>query len=293
MRISTNYQFSTYQYNLQIADQNLVNISDQLSSGKKINEPSDDPVGFGQAISMQSLQAGIQQYVSNLNTANGSLGTADNTLSSMSTQMNQAYSLAVEGASSTMDQTSLNAIVSQISQIQSQIVNLANTQGPDGSYLFAGQKTSTEPYTVQGNTLVFNGDTNTINAEIGPGQTLQSNVLGEPMITTMYNNLETLKNDLSGGNTGAISDVDIANIQSSLSTISATRGQVGAKMQTISSLTSQYQVQSDNLTKNISNIEDVDMASAAVQYQEASQAYSAALSVVGQGSTLSLLDFIK
>ncbi|HTQ09210.1 MAG TPA: flagellar hook-associated protein FlgL [Fimbriimonadaceae bacterium] len=293
MRISTNYQYTTYQYDLQIADGKLANVSQELSSGKRINEPSDDPVGLGQAMSMQSLQDGITQYLSNLNTANGALGTVDSTLSAMSTQMNQAYSLAVQGASSTMDQNSLNALVSQITQIQSQIVNLANAQGPTGAYLFAGQKTDAKPYTVQNGNLVFNGDTNLINAEIGPGQTLQTNVVGEPMISTMYNNLEALKNDLSGGNIGAISDIDITNIQSSQAAISTTRGQVGAKMQTVSSLTSQYQIQSDNLTKSISSLTDVDMASAAVQYQEASQAYSAALTVVGQGSTLSLLDFIK
>ena len=293
MRISTNYQYSTFQYNMQIADQRLATITQELSSGKQINQPSDNPVGIGQAITLQGLQTGIQQYLSNLSTANGALGTADDTLSSMSTQMNQAYSLAVEGASSTLDQNGRNAIVSQISQIQSQIVNLANTQTPDGAYLFAGQKTNTQPYSVSGSTLVFNGDTNSINAEIGPGQTLQSNVVGEPMISTMYNNLETLKNDLAGGQIGTISDTDIANLQNSISAISSVRGNVGAKMQTISSLTSQYQVQSDSLTKNISGLVDVDMASAAVQYQEASQAYTAALTVVGQGSSLSLLDFIK
>ncbi len=293
MRISTNYQYNTYQYNLQNADQRLVAISQELSTGRRINQPSDDPVGVGQSITLNSLQSGIQQYLSNLNTAKGSLGTIDNTASSISDLMNQAYSLAVQGANSTTDQTGRNALAGQISELQKQLVNLANTQGPTGDYVFAGQRTSTKPYIVNGTTVTFNGDTNPINVEIGPGQTMQSNVPGEPMISTMYNNLQTLKNDLTGGQIGAISGVDIGNIQSSLSAITSVRGDVGARMQTISSMSSQYQVHSDNLAKSISDLEDVDMASAAVKYQQASQAYTAALTVVGQGSTLSLLDFIK
>src|SRR5882757_3057267 len=128
MRISTNYQYSSYQYNLQNADQQLVTLTQQLSTGKRLNDPSDDPVGLGQAISLHSLQAGIQQYMGNLNTAKGALGTVDNTASSISSLMNSAYSIAVQGASSTTDQAGRAALASQISSLQQQLVSLANTQ---------------------------------------------------------------------------------------------------------------------------------------------------------------------
>jgi len=293
MRISSSYKYDTYQYNLQHAEQRLVEISQQLSTGKRINQPSDDPVGTWQSITLQSLKDGIQQYMGNLNTAKGSLGFVDNTASSLNDLMNQAYQIAVQGASSTTDQTGRNAMASQITSLQTELIGLANTQGTNGAYIFAGQKTDTKPYTLTGSVLTFNGDTNPINVESGPGQTIQVSAAGEPMITTMYNTLQTLKNDLTSGQVGAISGVDIANVQASLATVSSLRGDVGARMQTVANLTTQYQVHSDNLTKSISDLEDVDMASAAVQYQQASQAYTAALTVVGQGSSLSLLDYIK
>lgn len=293
MRVSTNYQYNAFQFNLQNADARLVAISQQLSTGKRINEPSDDPVGVGQSLTLRGLQAGIKQYMANLTAAKGSLGYIDNTAGSMSDLMSRAYQLAVQGASSSEDQTARNGMASQIATLQSQLVNLGNAQGSDGSYIFAGQKTTTKPYTLSGGTLVFNGDINPINVEIGPGQTMLANAPGEPMITTMYNTLETLKNDLIGGQVGTISGVDIPNLQASLHTISTLRGDVGARMQTVQTMSTQYQLHVDNLTKNISDLEDVDMASAAVQYQQASQAYTAALSVVGRASQLSLLDFIR
>ncbi|HVT11871.1 MAG TPA: flagellar hook-associated protein FlgL [Fimbriimonadaceae bacterium] len=293
MRISTGYQYDSYMRDIQLAQDNLTTISQQLATGRRINQPSDDPVGVGTSLSLRSLQSGIQQYMSNLNTAKGSLGYIDNAASSMSDLLNQAYQLAVQGANSSTDQTGRNAMVQQISSLQNQLINIANTQGPNGSYIFAGQKSTTKPYTINAGALVFNGDTKAINVEVGPGQMLQTNVASEPTISTIYNNLEQLKNDLTGGTVGAISGIDITNIQNSLTDISNLRGTVGARMQTVTSMTSQWQIRSDDLTKNISDVEDVDLSAAMVQYQQANQAYTAALTVAGQGSRLSLMDFIQ
>jgi flagellar hook-associated protein 3 FlgL len=293
MRISTAYKYDSLQFDIQNAAERLATITQQVATGKRINQPSDDPVGVGQSLNMRSLQAGMTQYQSNLNSAKGTLGYVDNTASDITDLLNQANQLAVSGASSTTDQNGRNAMASQIATLQSRLIDLGNTKGPDGSYLFAGQKTSTKPYTLNGSTLVFNGDTNPIHVETGPGETIQSNASGEPMISTMYNQLETLKNDLSGGQVGAVSGIDLANIQGSLNTVLSLRGDVGARMQTIQDMTSQWQRRSDELTKNISDVEDIDMSEAMVKYQQANQAYTAALTVAGQGLRLSLLDFIN
>jgi flagellar hook-associated protein 3 FlgL len=293
MRISTGYQYETFRRDISLSEERLANLSQQLATGKRINQPSDDPVGIGRSINMHSLRAGMDQYRQNLNTAKGALGTADNTLSDLTDIVNQAYQTAVTGASSTMDQTGRTAMAAQITSLQSRLIDLGNSKGPDGGYMFAGQKTQTKPYTLVGGTLVFNGDTNPIHVETGPGENLQTSVPGEPMISDLYNRLETLKNDLNGGQVGAISGVDIANVQSSLTKVSTARGDIGARMQTVQDLTSQWERRSDELTKSISDVEDVDMSAAVVQYQQANQAYTAALTVAGQGFRLSLMDFIK
>ncbi len=293
MRISTHYQYDTYQLDIQKATERMAELSRQLSSGKRINLPSDDPVGVGHTISMRSLQAGMTQYQSNLNLAKGTLDFTDTTVGDITDLVRSAYSLAVQGASSTTDQTGRNAMVSQISSIQSRLIDLANSQGPNGAFLFAGQKTGTKPYTLTGSTLVYNGDTNSILVEGGPGDMITASSSGEPTITDLYNRLDSLKSNLTGGQVGAISGVDIANIQSSLDTLGTLRGDIGARLQSIDNLSSQWQRRSDDLTKNISDIEDVDMSSAVVQYQQAQLAYTAALNVAGQGSRLSLMDFIN
>lgn len=293
MRISTNYQYDTFQWDIQNASARLAAMSQQLATGKRIVKPSDDPTGTYQAVNMRGLKAGMDQYQKNLNAATGALGYIDNTANDMTDLLNQSYQLAVQGANATTDQTGREAMAAQISSIQSRLLDLANSKGPDGGYMFAGQKSSTKPYVLTGGVLQFQGDTKPIFVEGGPNEMIQSNAAGEPLISDMYNRLEQLKSDLVGGQVGAISGIDIANIQSSLNSVSALRGDVGARMQTVQDLTSQWQRRSDELTKNISDIEDVDMSSAMVQYQQANQAYTAALTVASQGFRLSLMDFIN
>lgn len=293
MRISTSYKYDTLQFDIQNAADRLATITQQVATGKRINQPSDDPVGVGQTINMRSLQSAMEQYQSNLNTAKGSLGTVDNTAADITDLLNQANQIAVSGASGTTDQIGRNAMAAQITSLQARLVDLANTKGPDGSYIFAGQKTNTKPYTINAGGLVFNGNVNPIRVETGPGETVQANVPGEPMISDLYTRLESLKSNLTGGQVGAISGIDLANLKSSLDTVSNMRGDVGARMQTVQDMTSQWQRRSDDLTKNISDVEDIDMSAAMVQYQQATQAYQAALTVAGQGFRLSILDFIN
>lgn len=293
MRISTRYQYETFQSDIRTAQERLTKVSQELSSGKRINDPSDDPVGVGRSINMRSLRASMQQYKSNLTTAKGELSYADSTAGEIGDLLREAYQVSVEGASSATDQTGRVAMAARITSIQARIVDLANTKGPDGGYLFSGQKTTTKPYTLMGTTLVYNGDANSTYVEIGPGETTQTNVVTEPAMTEIYTRLESLKSNLIGGQVGAISGVDIAAIQSSQDKISVLRGSVGARLQTIDDLSLQWQRRSDELTINISNVEDVDVSEAAVQYQQANQAYTAALTVASQGFRLSLMDFLK
>jgi flagellar hook-associated protein 3 FlgL len=293
MRISTRYQYDSFSTDIRNAQQRLTKISEQLSTGKRINQLSDDPSGVRKAIGMRSLRSSMDQYEKNLTSAKGQLGYVDTTAGEIGDLLLQAYQSAVQGASSATDQTGRVAMASRIESLQSRLVELANTKGPDGGYLFAGQKTATKPYVLMGSTLTFNGDSNATHVETGPGETLQTNVPTEPMITEIYSRLESLKSNLIGGQVGAISGVDIAAIQDSQKQISTLRGTVGARLQKVDELKMQWQRRSDELTISISDVEDVDFSEAAVQYQQASQAYTAALTVASQGFRLSLMDFIK
>jgi len=293
MRISTAYQYSTYTSDIQRAQESMVNAGEQVSTGKRVTKPSDDPLGTSRSLTLRSYKAATEQYQSNLNVAKGYLGYTEDAIGSTYDLVKSAYSLAVQGANSATDQTGRAAMAQQITDLQSRLVSLANTRGPSGQYIFSGQQANTQPYTVSGSTITYNGDSNPVYVQVGQNDVMQVNSIPEPMFSDIYNKLETLKNNLNGGNVGAISGVSINDMQSAMQTLSAERGNIGGKLQKIDDYTSQYTKRVDDLTTGISDIEDVDISQAIVSYQQAQNAYQAALNVASKGFQLSLMDFIQ
>jgi flagellar hook-associated protein 3 FlgL len=293
MRISTAYQFETYSSDIRASLERMNAAGRQVSTGKRLEKPSDDPLGTSRVLTMRSYRAATKQYAENLNVAKGVLGYTEESLGSLHDSVKRAYALAVQGANSSTDQSGRNAMAQEISDIQSRLVQIGNTRGPAGQYIFAGQDNGAAPYTVAGATITFNGDSNPVVVEVSPSETIQANSLGEPMFTDIFNQLETLKNNLLGGNVGAISGVSITDMQTAMKTVNAERGQVGAKLRQVQEYTDQYTRRVDDLTTGISDIEEVDVSEAIMSYQLAQTAYEAALRVASQGYQLSLMDFIQ
>ena len=293
MRISTDFQYQQYTSEIDQAQQSLNTYQQQVETGLAINEPSDNPVGTDEVINMTALQSAQTQYSTNLQTATGWLGNTNNALTSAADIVQSAYSLAIQGASDTTTQAQRQSMASQIAQYQSSILSLANTQGSDGQYLFAGQKTNTQPFTVSGSTITYNGDSNPVMVEASASQTISVNTPGSPTFTGIWNDLQSLQQNLLNDNQSAISNTSVASLQSDLDSVSMEQGNVGAKMDTVQSMTADYTRRNTELTGEISNIQDVNMAQAISQYQLANTAYQAALTVTSQGFGLSLADYIK
>jgi flagellar hook-associated protein 3 FlgL len=268
-------------------------LEQEIETGKKINQPSDDPTGTQAVLTMNGLQSALTQYQTNLTTANGWLGATDSALQSAATTIQSAYTLAIQGANSSTTQQQRDTMASQIQQLESNLVNTANTQGPTGAYIFGGQKSGSAPLTVSGNTATYNGDNNPVIIDTGANQTMNVSTAGSPLFTNAYSQLETLRQNLLNGDVTALSSTSVANMQSSLDAINQERGNVGAKVQTVTSMTDDYTRRSNDLTTQISSVQDVDVASAITQYQSASTAYQAALELTSKGFSLSLVNYLQ
>jgi flagellar hook-associated protein 3 FlgL len=292
MRISTSYQYQLYQNGIDSTTTAMTNAQEEVSTGKAINQISDNPYGAMDALSMTALQSQITQFNSNLSTASDFLSTNENALTQVTNLMNQAYQIAVQGANSTNSASALNALASQITDIQASLVNIGNTQNSSGQYIFAGQQTDTQPFSASNGKLSYAGDNGNINVEIAPGDEMTVNTPGSPLFTSMYNQLETLKTDLSSGDVSKISNTDIADLKASMTNVSQLNGQFGAQVDTINSMTSANTQRSTELTSNISNIVNVNVAQAALQLTQAQTAYQAALETTATASKYNLVYFL-
>ena len=293
MRISTGYQFDSYSRGVSETQRRMLETQQRASSGKRINKASDDPNGAASVVRLGALKASLGQYRSNVTMAKGALSSTESTLSTINDLAKEAYQVSVAGSSDTTDAAGRKAMAAQVSQLQQRLVDLGNTKDPSGGYLFAGQRNDQPAFAVEAGGLVYKGDGRTRFAEVGADQTVAVNSSGNPLLTDLYGRLETLKKALTDGDAKQISEASIPDMQKSIDALNLERASIGTRLNTLEDTETSHLRREDELTGRISDIEEVDMSQAIMDYRLAESAYEAALNVASQGFRLSLMDFIR
>jgi flagellar hook-associated protein 3 FlgL len=147
MRIATSTVYTNQTLSIENLESQYELQGQELSTGISLNEPSDDPTVIAQDLSVRNDSAVTTQIGQNLTGLNNLLSTTDSTLSSLTTVLQSARNLAIEGASDTVTPAQRASIGQQVNQLLEQAVGLANTQY-DGKYVFSGTAAS------NGSTLV-------------------------------------------------------------------------------------------------------------------------------------------
>src|ERR1035437_1024435 len=138
MRVTLSMQADTTIAYLQDAASKLQVAQQKVSSGKQISAPSDDPVGTGQAMRIQSTLNNIDQLTSNNTTVKSQLDATDAALQSITTQLQQLQVGATQAANTAVNDTTSNqGFLTKIQGIEQSLVSLAGTKLGD-NYLFSG-----------------------------------------------------------------------------------------------------------------------------------------------------------
>lgn len=267
---------------------------EQMSTGKQLNRPSDDPYAVGRAVQLQTELASNKQYQQNVQDAQSWQTATSTALMNIGSDVLSARNLVVQGATGTMNQSDLNAIASQVNQLIDSIKTSANTQY-QGQYVFSGTLTTTAPYTL-GATDTYNGNAVTTQREIGPGIQVTLNTIGQNVIgdgtTGLIQSLRQIATDLTSGNTAALQSTDLQALDTASDTITSAQAAAGASQNRLQSALSRLQQGEQLTTQVLSNTEDADMAQVMVDASQESAVLQAALQ---SGATIiqpSLLDFL-
>ncbi|MFP4397953.1 MAG: flagellar hook-associated protein FlgL [Desulfonatronovibrio sp.] len=145
MRISLNMLYDNFVSNMNKSTYKLMELNKMASSQKKINKPSDDPVGAGRVLDYRDSIASLKQYESNVDTAKGWLGQADETLMQVNNVLIRAKEIAEQGATGTLDAEQREILSFEARQLFDQMINLANTRF-DGKSIFGGHKVDESAY---------------------------------------------------------------------------------------------------------------------------------------------------
>jgi flagellar hook-associated protein 3 FlgL len=279
----------------------------QMSSGKQITKPSDDPYATARAMSLRTDLAGIKQHERNVQEAQSWMTVTDTTLSSITDLAQHARELVVQGATDTLPQTSRDAIADQIDQIIAGMKQEANSTY-DGRYVLAGSRTNTKPYdsTVQTTSTsttpndTYAGDAASQLREIGPGVTLGVNVRGDEVLGgspgasgNMLGVLRDIATHLRAGDTQSLGNDDIKALDGQIDNVLAVHARVGAGMNRLETASSRLAQVEESATSMLSNTEDADMAKVLTDYSTQQAVYQSALQAGARIVQTSLLDFLR
>jgi len=293
MRISTGYQYSAQNEHISAATERLYEAGRVVSTGMNLQEPSDDPVAAALVLGLQTALANNVQYQKNILSVQNRLKSTDNALADVTGLMNEARTLVLQGANSSTEQSSRDAMAAQISRVQERLVAIGNSQFVQGQYLFSGIASSAKPFSVVGNALTYNGSANEMSAQIQNGTIVQASVVGDPLFTDIYNALERTKLDLQGGDLTKLSNYDLAELDRLGKDLLAQRGDLGTLIKQVSDTNTDLGKQQDSLKTLIADHREADLPTAIAEYQAAQNAYQAALAAASSSMRLSLLDFLS
>jgi flagellar hook-associated protein 3 FlgL len=170
MRVSTQEFYQSSLYSLLNQQSTLNNLSQQLSTGNALINPTNDPVGNAQVLDLNTKIANLGSYQQSNTYAQQGLSMSSSTLQSVGTLMNQVQQLAVQMNNATVNSNDLqNAVTTMQGNLQ-QLVQLANTQDANGTYIYGGSNAQTPPFQLQSDgTVQYMGDSSQKTLQIGPG----------------------------------------------------------------------------------------------------------------------------
>ena len=287
---------------IQSVQDQMAQTQQELSTGKSINQPSDNPYGASLAVQLHTDMSGLSDYNNTVTDGTAWTSAATTSLQNIQSMLQRVQEVVVQASNGTQSPADLAASGDEISQITAAIKQEANTQY-NGQYVFSGTATATAPYTTATGD-VYQGNSGAIMRQIGPNSQLQVNtdisgLLGSGTSANdgkLLDTLSTISTDLQAGTTTAVADLSnnqLTNLSSSLTTLEQMQANVGAASDRLTLASTRIQGLQNSDTAALSNDEDVNMASAMTTFSNEQAAFTAALRAGANIVQSSLMQFLN
>lgn len=182
MRITNKMMNSRVLANLSSAAERYMKLQTESSSGRRINKPSDDPLGITKDLNFRSRLSDVSQFQTNLSHAQSWLAFSDLALNSIDEFITEAKDLATQLGNDTYDENARIAGATQAREIFNSILDAANSQYRN-KYIFSGSRTNIPPILANAIGVMYQGDTESLNIESDLRSYLQVNAIGSDFLT--------------------------------------------------------------------------------------------------------------
>jgi flagellar hook-associated protein 3 FlgL len=282
---------------IQRAADDLAKWQRQVSSGKRVNAPHDDPAAAMVAISERGELALTESYGDAAAAVESRLTAIDTVLSDLVNQLEDAKVTAAAGRSTILSANQRETLAQQLEGLKAAIAADLNSQFR-GTYVFSGTAATTQPYPVQASGTVdpYQGNTSVARVEVNRGEMVQVTFDGDAVArgTDTDNVFEMMDALISAVRTGDMTGIDagIAGLDRAFDRVTSTQSAVGISLSTLEGQKARIAELRIKSIERISKAEDANLAEAITNMTRAETAQRAALAAAASRSSQSLMDYL-
>ena len=308
MRVTNNMLTMNLLKNLSQANRRMDIIQRQLSTGQKLTKPSDDPAGIEMSLRIKESIKSMEQWKDNAAEALSYMETTESTLANMTSMLHRVRELAVKGSDGSNSLNDRSQIAKEIDQLTHQFQVMANSQ-IGSKYIFSGTHIDIPPMEDLPDLSPppalnqWNGNFKAMQIEVGPNVKVQVSVKGTDLFgitdngdgtqsSSFFETMNKLSTALYNGDEAAINE-SIDEVDGHMDNFLTLRAELGARTNRMNTISHQLENSLVNLKTNLSQVQDVDMAEAIMDFQSTQNVFRAALAVGTQIIQPSLVDFMR
>ena len=184
MQISTQQFYDRSLRNMQNTQSDAAKTNEQLSTGKALIRPSDDTDKLRTIGNLERAINKVQSYNNNVDHLINRYATEEGALTSASDILIRARELAIQASNATISSEDRKIIAIEVDGLKSELLALANSKDVNGQAMFAGAKTSVEPFVVAANgEVTYQGDSRQTMIEVSENRQLPKNRSGLEVFT--------------------------------------------------------------------------------------------------------------
>ena len=291
MRVPNYASYLTYLRELQRNQQSYLDAQMKVTTGKRIQKPSDDPVAASDIVRLSGEQAEADQFTRNVDMARSRLSMTDSVLDNVEQMLQRVQGLA---QSSLGNPSQATAYTTEIDGLRDQILSAANTTH-GGRYIFGGTVLTAAPYSKSGTGVVsYAGNSIPMTLQVNRDTTLQIQLPGTDVFSgsvDVFQTLADLTTAIQAGNSTGV-QTQLQNLQQIFSELSTARTRVGGYMNLADGVASHLSSAGLLRARNVNEVQNADAAQAITELSLSQTNLQATLAVGARLTQLSLLDYL-
>nr|WP_298414341.1 flagellar hook-associated protein FlgL [uncultured Halomonas sp.] len=202
MRISTVTMFESGLTSMNSQQGKLMHVEQQLASGRRVVNPSDDPQAASRAVGVSQSLAVSQQYADARISAGNALAQEESVLNSVSDGIASAKTLIIQASSDTLSDADRASVAASLKGIYENLLGLANTTNGNGTYLFGGYKDDAPPFVKESGGVAYKGDLGVREQQVDSSRKMPVGDSGKAIFESVHNGAGYVAT--AGANNGSV-----------------------------------------------------------------------------------------